>query len=203
MNGPMMDGSRRNAFTALVAAGLVALMIGVSFAAVPFYRWFCQVTGFGGTTQVAGSGSPAGTLDREVTVSLVASTHSDLEWSFAPLTRSVTLRVGEEALVFYRATNRSDTPLIGTSTFNVTPHKAGPYFAKIECFCFQEQRLEPGESIDMPVVFFVDPAIGENRNMDDVSHISLSYTFFRARTEPARQARAMPVETDRSSAPPL
>ena len=191
------DLARRNKFTAFAAASVVAGMVGMSYAAVPLYELFCQVTGFGGTPQRADS-APQQVLDRDVTVRLNADVGSGLAWKFEPLQRDVTLKVGEEALAFYRATNMSDKPVVGMATFNVTPDKVGQYFNKIACFCFTEQRLEPGQSIDMPVSFFVDPRIAQDRNLDDVSDITLSYTFFPVDKPAARDTAAAPVASNRS-----
>ncbi len=167
----------RNRLTALVAAGVVVGMVGMAYAAVPLYRIFCQVTGFGGTTQVA-TAAPAEVGERVITVRFNADTARGLHWHFQPQQRAITLQVGEEALAFYEAANDSEQRIVGTSTFNVTPAKAGSYFNKIECFCFTEQALAPGQRVDMPVSFFVDPAISEDPNLDDVKTITLSYTFF-------------------------
>lgn len=161
-------------------------MIGLSFAAVPLYDLFCRVTGFGGTPQVATAATaPVG--EETVWVRFNADVSRDLPWAFEPLQRQVEVRVGEETLVFYRATNRSDHAIVGTSTFNVTPDTAGIYFNKTQCFCFTEQLLRPGESIDMPVLFFVDPEFVRDRKTQNVTTISLSYTFFISRTDKARQ----------------
>lgn len=177
----MARSTTRARITAIAAIGAVAAMVGASFAAVPLYRIFCQVTGFGGTPRIADArAGPAAETGRTITVSLFGSVNAGLPWSFEPLRRKVALGVGENALVHYRATNRGDRAVTGVATFNVTPHKAGPYFAKVACFCFSEQTLGPGETIDMPVSFFVDPEILEDRNLDDVTDIALSYTFFRA-----------------------
>lgn len=191
------DLARRNKFTAFAAASVVAGMVGMSYAAVPLYELFCQVTGFGGTPQRADS-APQQVLDRDVTVRLNADVGSGLAWKFEPLQRDVVLKVGEEALAFYRATNMSDKPVFGMATFNVTPDKVGQYFNKIACFCFTEQRLEPGQSIDMPVSFFVDPRIAQDRNLDDVNDITLSYTFFPVDKPASRDTAAAPVLSNRS-----
>ncbi len=178
-----MAGTRRaNRAVALSAAVVAVLMVGASFAAVPLYRIFCQVTGFAGTTQVADRSTAEAVKpgSRVITVSLIGNVNSKLPWSFAPVSPKVTLRVGQNALVFYRATNESSEPVTGVATFNVTPHKAGPYFAKVACFCFTEQTLKPGESVDMPVTFYIDPEIAKDRNLDEVTDIALSYTFFPA-----------------------
>ena len=187
---PDVQKSRRNAVLGAVLAGIVLSGVALSYAAVPLYRLFCQVTGFGGTTQVA-SAAPVKALERRVTVRFNADVDPALPWSFQPVAREVTVRVGEQSLAFYRATNRGAEPVIGTATFNVTPLKAGAYFDKIDCFCFSEQRLGPGESADLPVSFFVDPAIADDRKLDDVSTITLSYTFFRAQSQPAPAKTAL------------
>lgn len=167
--------------------GFTFFMIGMAFAAVPLYDLFCKVTGFGGTPQVAEAGIVRPVGERRVHVRFNSDIAGDLPWSFEPLQREVEVRVGEEKLVFYRATNRSAQAIVGTSTFNVTPDTAGIYFNKTQCFCFTEQLLKPGESIDMPVVFFVDPEFAKDRKTENVTTISLSYTFFISKTEKAKQ----------------
>lgn len=171
---PLRD---QNARVALFAGIAAIAMVGAAFASVPLYSLFCQVTGYGGTTQVA-LGAAGEVLDREVTILFDANTGRGLPWEFEPVQRSLTLNVGESGLAYYRATNVSDRRVTGMATYNVAPYKAAPYFSKIECFCFTEQTLEPGESIEMPVLFFVDPLIAGERNLDDVHTITLSYTFF-------------------------
>lgn len=168
----------RNARTAIVLTGVVAGMVGLSFAAVPLYSLFCRVTGYAGTTQVADD-VPAAAAERIIKVRFNADVDPHLDWQFVPAQREITLRVGESAVAHYRARNLADRPITGTATFNVTPLKAGPYFSKVQCFCFDEQRLAPDQVADMPVQFFVDPAIMDDRNLDDVKTITLSYTFFR------------------------
>ena len=177
---------RRRVATALILGGVVCGMVGLAFAAVPLYRLFCQVTGFGGTTQVA-EAAPAEIGERLVTVRFNADIARDLPWHFKPEQREITVRVGEMAMAVYNAENQSDRALVGSSTFNVTPVKAGAYFNKIECFCFEEQTLAPGERAAFPVSFFVDPEIVEDRRLDDVTTITLSYTFF-ARGESVTEA---------------
>lgn len=162
----------------LVILGSVAVsMVGAAYAAVPLYNLFCQVTGYGGTTQTADVAATE-ILDRTVEVRFDASMERGLPWTFEPVEPSMTVRIGETALAFYRATNNSSEPVTGMASYNVTPFKAAPYFSKLECFCFTEQTLQPGESVEMPVLFFVDPLIDESRRMDDVHTITLSYTFF-------------------------
>ncbi len=168
----------RNLRVAVLLGGLVCGMVGLAFASVPLYRLFCQVTGFGGTTQVAVS-LPSEVADRIIKVRFNSDISPALPWSFQPEQREVSLRIGEQGLVFYRARNLSNEPASGTATFNVTPLKAGQYFNKVQCFCFEEQRLMPGEEMQMGVSFFVDPAIMDDRGLDDLKTITLSYTFFR------------------------
>ena len=179
---------RRNAATVAALLGIVVVMGGLAYASVPLYRWFCQVTGYGGTTQVADA-APAGLHDRSVTIRFNADVNSKLPWRFQPVERSVKVRLGEEKLAFYRASNLADIPVTGTATFNVTPAKAGPYFAKLDCFCFTEQTLAAGHSVDMPVSFYVDPEMATDRNLDDVTTITLSYTFFAAPGQPETRDR--------------
>ena len=176
MAGP--TNRRRNATTVLLLAAVVVGMVGLSFASVPLYRLFCQATGFGGTTQRAtvAPGEVAGAI---VTVRFDSETATDLPWDFRPLVRSVQVHPGEQREVFFRAVNHSAAPVTGTATFNVTPTKAGIYFDKLQCFCFTEQRLGPGESRDMGVRFFVDPDLLKDPNTTDVHTITLSYTMFR------------------------
>lgn len=173
--------ARRNRIVLMGLIAVVAAMVGGSYAAVPLYRIFCQVTGFGGTTNVAER--PSETIsDRVITVRFDATVNG-VPWAFQPVRRSIRTHVGETTLAFYRAENLGSAPVTGTATFNVTPLKAGQYFSKIECFCFTEQRLEPGASVEMPVTFFVDPAIENDRNLDEVTTITLSYTFYPSEEE--------------------
>ena len=174
--------SRRNGATALVLALVVVGMVGMAYAAVPLYRLFCQVTGYGGTPQTA-SAAPGVVLDRSMTVRFNADVAGDMPWRFHPVQLAIEARIGETQLAFYRATNDTDETITGHAVFNVTPLKAGLYFSKIDCFCFTEQVLGPGESADMPVSFFIDPAIVDDPNLDDVGTITLSYTFFRSDDE--------------------
>jgi cytochrome c oxidase assembly protein subunit 11 len=169
----------RNARTAVALAVVVCAMVGLSYASVPLYRLFCEVTGYGGTTQVAAA-APETVSERRITVRFNTDLSPDLPWRFQPPEHAVTLRVGEPGLAVFRAVNLADRPITGTATFNVTPLKAGQYFDKTQCFCFDEQRLEAGQTADMGVSFFIDPAILDDRNLDDVTTVTLSYTFFRS-----------------------
>lgn len=170
--------AKRHRTVAATCAFVVLSMVGLSFAAVPLYRLYCQVTGYAGTTQKADKPSNV-VLDRTITLHFDANVAPDLAWRFEPVQRTMDVKIGENALAFYRATNLSDEPLTGTAVFNVTPEAAGIHFNKIECFCFTEQTLEPGQSADMPVSFFVDPAIVDDENASYLSELTLSYTFFR------------------------
>jgi cytochrome c oxidase assembly protein subunit 11 len=165
----------------LTAAILVAVPLGMAafayFGAVPLYELFCRVTGYGGTTQVAGEASPI-VVDRVIKVQFSADVAPGLSWRFAPVEKEIEIRPGETALAFYRAENLGGEPILGSATFNVTPQKAGIYFNKIECFCFSDQFLGPGEKAELAVTFFIDPEIADDRNMYDLDTVTLSYTFF-------------------------
>jgi cytochrome c oxidase assembly protein subunit 11 len=171
--------ARRNGTTVALLAAVVCGMVGLSFASVPLYRLFCQATGFGGTTQRAAV-APEQAAGALVTVRFDAQTAPDLGWAFRPLESAVRLHLGEQREVLFRATNHTAETVTGTATFNVTPTKTGIYFDKLQCFCFNEQQLKPGESRDMGVVFFVDPDLLTDPNTSDVRTITLSYTMFRA-----------------------
>ena len=174
-----MSGRRRSkAVTALLACVAICGMLGLTAASVPLYRLFCQVTGYGGTTQVA-QAAPATAALRTIKVRFNADVDPALPWAFEPGQREVVVRLGEQHLAYFRARNRADRPITGQATYNVTPDKVGAYFAKIACFCFDEQVLQPDEAVDMPVSFFVDPAILDDPNAREVRTITLSYTFFR------------------------
>jgi len=176
-----MNWLPKNKNTRLMAicATVAVSMVGAAYAAVPLYDLVCRVPGYGGTPQVRVAAADR-VIDREVTVRFDASRNGGLPWEFQPIDRAITVNVGESALAYFRATNTSDRPITGVATYNVTPFKAAPYFVKIECFCFTEQTLQPGESIEMPVLFFVDPEIETDRRADDIQTITLSYTFFEA-----------------------
>ena len=170
---------RKNTRTGLVILLVVLGMIGMSFAAVPLYRLFCQSTGFGGTTQVA-QAAPAKDqiVNRIITVKLVGNVARDLLWCFAPLQKEIAVKLGQKVTVAFNAENPGDRTITGTAVHNVTPNKAGVYFRKIQCFCFSDQVLKPHEKAALPVTFFVDPALDKDRTMNDVTTITLSYTFF-------------------------
>ena len=181
-----MRRRRRDLIVASACGAFVAVMVGMAYAAVPLYTWFCRTTGFGGTTQVA-SVAPAGMLDRKVTVRFDANVGPGLPWRFAPEVNSIDLHIGEVATVYYTITNLTARPTAGQAAYNVTPTTVGGYFDKINCFCFTEQRLAPGEKREMAVVFFVDPALVKDADQDAVDTITLSYTFYPLR-EPERPA---------------
>jgi cytochrome c oxidase assembly protein subunit 11 len=182
----------RNLRTGGILAGVVVGMVGMAYAAVPLYEIFCRVTGYGGTTQVATAESDR-ILDRTMTVRFDSNVNPELPWRFEPVQRSMSLKVGETKLAFYQATNTGTETVVGTATFNVTPDKAGLYFDKIDCFCFTEQVLRPGETVDMPVSFYLDPELADDPKMDGVTTITLSYTFFRAQDQAkARQLAELP-----------
>ena len=177
----------QNQRTGLIVGGVVLFMVAMSFAAVPAYRAFCQVTGWGGTTQRAVAAADR-TLERTITIRFDSTVSDGLAWRFKPEQVSQTLHIGETGLAFYEAENLASTPVAGRASFNVTPAKAGLYFKKIECFCFTEQTLQPGESVSMPVTYFIDPALADDKNLDDVQTITLAYTFFPWDDAPAEPA---------------
>ena len=168
---------RQHKTVALLLVGLVIGMVGMAYAAVPLYEIFCRVTGYGGTTNTADA-APATAIDRQMTIRFDSNINSGLSWEFKPVEVSQEIKVGEAGLAFYQARNLTNETLVGTATYNVTPQAAGYYFSKIDCFCFTEQVLRPGEVVDMPVTFFVDPEIEDDKNLDHVTTITLSYTFY-------------------------
>jgi cytochrome c oxidase assembly protein subunit 11 len=175
----MASARTRKGATVALLVGVLGGMVTLVAYSETLYRLFCQATGYGGTTQTAAA-APGPVLDRVITVSFNADTDPKLPWSFQPAQHKVDVRVGEPQLALYDAASKADTPVTGTATFNVAPAKAGPYFVKIDCFCFTRQTLAAGESVKMPVQFYIDPAIAKDRNLDDVTEITLSYTFFKA-----------------------
>jgi cytochrome c oxidase assembly protein subunit 11 len=170
---------QKNTRTGLAILLVVLVMVGMSFAAVPLYRIFCQSTGFGGTTQVS-LAAPAKDkiVNRIITVKLTGNVARDMPWRFAPQQREIAVKLGQKVKINFNAENRSGLTITGTAVHNVTPNKAGVYFKKIQCFCFTDQVLKPHEKAVLPVIFFVDPALDKDRGMDDVTTITLSYTFF-------------------------
>jgi len=195
----MMNRSFRTRLTTGALIGVVAGMLGLSFASVPLYRLFCQATGYDGTPKTVGVVRPDHATEQTITVRFDANVNSALPWSFHPEQRQVQVRFGEETLVHYRAVNTSDRPVTGMATFNVVPEKVAPYFSKLECFCFTEQTLAAGQEVSMPVLFFVDPALMQDPTVRDVTSITLSYTFHRAEGEPAGQPTTARLDTARST----
>jgi len=188
--------TRNDAVLASCLAVVVG-MVGASYAAVPLYYMFCRATGYGGTPNRANA-APGAIGDRIVTVRFDTNVDPALPWSFVPESRSVKVNVGEDRLVYFRAVNRSDKAIVGHAAFNVAPDTVARYFTKIQCFCFTEQRLEPGESVEMPVSFFVAPAILADRENDNVNEITLSYTFYPSTNQkPASKTAAVPAKGPR------
>jgi cytochrome c oxidase assembly protein subunit 11 len=169
--------SRRHRQVATWSACVVALMVGASFAAVPLYSYICRVTNFDGTPRRAATPS-AIVLDKTLTIRFDANVAPGLAWRFEPVETTRSVKIGETNLAFYRASNLSNAPLRGTATFNVFPEQSAAYFNKLECFCFKEQVLGPGEAMEFPVSFFVDPQILKDRDTQGITHITLSYTFY-------------------------
>jgi cytochrome c oxidase assembly protein subunit 11 len=182
-SGVKVRANRRDLVVAAACGAFVAFMVGMSYAAVPLYSWFCRTTGFGGVPQIA-TVAPAQVSDRKITVRFDANVGAGLPWRFEPERTSIEVRLGEVVTVFYTATNLSKRETGGQAAYNVTPTTVGGYFTKINCFCFTEQLLAPGEKREMAVVFYVDPALMQDSDQDDLNTITLSYTFF-----PLRPAR--------------
>jgi cytochrome c oxidase assembly protein subunit 11 len=185
-------GQRRNTHRdALVGAAcgaVVVLMVGASYAAVPFYNWFCRATGFNGTTQVATAGPASAPLTRRIAVRFDSNVAGGLPWKFQPEKTEIEVAIGEVVTVYYTVTNQAARTTAGQAAYNVTPLTVGSYFEKINCFCFTEQTMAPGETREMPVVFYVDPAISGDHENDGLNTITLSYTFY-----PVRDATPKPV----------
>lgn len=179
------DAARRNLRTGMIAIAGALAMLGLGYASVPLYRLFCQVTGFGGTTMIATEAKAATAAARvtgqRISIRFDASTASDVPWIFQPLQPTDTVTIGERDIATYVAKNVGSKPITGMATFNVTPEQAGKYFNKIQCFCFTEQTLQPGQEVTMPVLYFVDPAMLDDPNMQGVEQITLSYTFHRTK----------------------
>jgi cytochrome c oxidase assembly protein subunit 11 len=178
---------RRNTLVLRILACVALGMVGLSFAAVPLYSIFCRATGFGGATQRVEQAAKS-TVDRTIEIRFATKTDRGLPWEFKPNQNSVTLKVGQTGMATFHAHNGSGEPIVGTAVYNVTPEKAALYFDKIQCFCFTQQMLKPQESADLPVAFFIDPDIVKDRNLDDVSVITLSYTFYKAQSQALQNA---------------
>jgi cytochrome c oxidase assembly protein subunit 11 len=175
-------GRRRDVMVAAACGAFVALMVGASYAAVPLYNWFCRTTGFAGTTQVASS-APGTVLGRTITVRFDANVIGGLPWRFAPEQTAVEVKIGDVVTVMYRVTNEAARETAGQAAYNVTPLTAGVFFQKINCFCFTEQRLKAGETREMPVVFYVDPALAKDAEQAGLDTITLSYSFYPVRDQ--------------------
>jgi cytochrome c oxidase assembly protein subunit 11 len=186
---------RRDLLVAFACGGFVAVMIGVSFAAVPLYSWFCRTTGFGGTTQVA-KAAPHQISPRTITVRFDSNVAAGLPWSFGPERRTVDVRLGEVVTIYYKVVNESARVTLGQAGYNVSPPTAGIYFEKINCFCFTEQTLKPGEMRDMAVVFYVDPKLAQDTEQNNLNTITLSYTFY-----PGREPEQPLAESAAAQAP--
>jgi cytochrome c oxidase assembly protein subunit 11 len=186
---------RRDLAVAGACALFVAAMVGAAYAAVPFYNWFCRTTGFAGTPLVAKQG-PASALERTIKVRFDANVTGGLPWKFEPEQNSIEVRIGDVVTVYYTITNQSARETVGQASYNVAPPTVGAYFSKINCFCFTEQRFKPGETRELPVVFFVDPALAKDPEQDDLNTITWSYTMYPVR-EPEK-----PVVEDRPAAAP-
>jgi cytochrome c oxidase assembly protein subunit 11 len=178
--------------TAAALVGLVLTMGALSFAAVPFYDWFCRVTGYGGTTQTAIAPSDQ-VIDREITVHFDASKELGMPWDFRAVEPKMVVKLGQNALAFYEAHNPTDRVIAGTASYNVSPPMAGIHFIKIECFCFTQQVLQPGETVRMPVSFFVDPALALDPEASQIPEITLSYTFHQTELPQPQAALASPA----------
>ncbi len=187
-----LDGKSK---TLAQTLGLVLFMGAMGFASVPLYDWFCRVTGYGGTTLEADAGSDV-ILDQTIKVRFDGSLTAGMPWEFKPAQREMEIRIGETGLAFYEAHNPTDKPIAGSASYNVFPFTVGGYFTKIDCFCFEEQILQPGETVMMPVTFFVDPDIVDDPEGKHVEAITLSYTFYEIEPEEVQAALATGSETD-------
>jgi len=187
VSDPVENLDQKNKRVAFIVAGIVCSMVILAFASVPLYSLFCDVTGYAGTTQRADENN-ADVIERNMVVRFNTSTGRDMPWHFKPELNKVSLKVGEDGFMNFIAENYSNMPVEGTAVFNVTPLKVGKYFKKIQCFCFSQQILNSGQKVNMPVTFFIDPAIDEDPNMKEVKTITLSYTFFKTESDELEQA---------------
>ena len=189
--------NNRNRATLVACVAAIGLMVGAAYAASPLYRLFCKVTGYGGTTQVATTSADS-VLDRTIKIRLDANVSNGLNWKFQPEKPVISIKIGETVTIFYHVENRGDTDSVGVATYNVQPDLAGSYFDKLQCFCFSNLPLKPGESLDVPVEFFVDPAIVKEHDLAKLDEITLSYTFF-----PAKAAKKPVAELTGTTKPQL
>jgi cytochrome c oxidase assembly protein subunit 11 len=192
-------GLTRDAMVAAICGFVVVFMVGAAYAAVPFYNWFCRATGFNGTTQVATSAPSATPLARKITVRFDSNIAGGLPWKFEPEQNEVEVRIGEVATIFYKVTNQSARTTSGQAAYNVAPLTVGSYFEKINCFCFTEQTMAPGETRQMPVVFYVDPSIVKDSDNDTLNTITLSYTFYPVRDPATKPLAASEPEKSKGS----
>jgi cytochrome c oxidase assembly protein subunit 11 len=193
---PTVPRLGRDALVAAICGAVVVLMVGASYAAVPFYNWFCRATGFNGTTQVATSAPSAGPLARKVAVRFDSNVASGLPWKFEPEATEIEVNIGQVVTVYYNVTNQSARTTTGQAAYNVAPLTVGAYFQKINCFCFTEQTMAPGEKREMPVVFYVDPALVGDHDNDGLNTITLSYTFY-----PVRDPAPKPLAASEADKP--
>ena len=189
----------RDATVAAICGFVVVLMVGAAYAAVPFYNWFCRATGFNGTTQVATSAPSAAPLERTLAIRFDSNVAGGLPWKFEPEQTEIEVKIGEVVTVFYKVTNQSARTTTGQAAYNVAPLTVGAYFEKINCFCFTEQTMAPGETRQMPVVFYVDPSIVKDSDNDGLNTITLSYTFYPVRDPVIKPLAAGEVEKSRES----
>jgi cytochrome c oxidase assembly protein subunit 11 len=191
MSRTVTPDNAKNKRVALMAASLVVAMVGLAYASVPLYRLFCQATGFGGTTQVA-EASAASATTSDISIRFDANVQADMGWTFHPKQNTLNVKIGEPSMAYYTATNASSETVTGSAMFNVTPPEVGIFFNKIECFCFTEQTLKPGETVEMPVQFFVDAALLEDADTKNIREITLSYTFYPVKSKaPDKQANLL------------
>lgn len=198
-NTASRSGVARDAAVAAVCGLVVVLMVGAAYAAVPFYNWFCRATGFNGTTQVATSAPSAAPLGRKIAIRFDSNVASGLPWKFEPEKTEIEVKIGEVVTAFYTVTNLSARTTTGQAAYNVAPLTVGAYFQKINCFCFTEQTMAPGESREMPVVFYVDPAIVNDSDNEGLNTITLSYTFYPVRDPAGRPLAAGEAEKPRGN----
>jgi len=191
------DRKSGHGILALSLAALVTGMVGLSFASVPLYRLFCQVTGYGGVPQRADK-APGEVLERTIKIRFDGNVDGSLPWTFAPVQQTMDVKIGETALAFFKASNNSSSPVTGRAIFNVSPELTGRYFTKIECFCFKQQTLEAGQTVEMPVTFFVDPKIVDDDDTKHITEITLSYTFYRSDEPPSPAASVFEGNGSRS-----
>jgi cytochrome c oxidase assembly protein subunit 11 len=192
-------GLTRDAVVAAICGFVVVFMVGAAYASVPFYNWFCRATGFNGTTQVATSAPSAAPLARTIAVRFDSNVAGGLPWKFEPEQTEIEIKIGEVTTVFYKVTNQSARTTTGQAAYNVAPLTVGSYFEKINCFCFTEQTMAPGETREMPVVFYVDPSIIKDSDNDGLNTITLSYTFYPVRDPAAKPLAASEVEKSKGN----